>query len=79
MKGRMLGSGLAVFVGFALGCAPKPAAPPPPAQAEVKPEPAPAVVDDRVDLTQLNQIVEDWHKAWKSANKAAEKLSLIHI
>jgi len=73
----ILGSGFAVFVGLALGCAPKPATPPP-AAAETAPAPAPApvksdVADDRVDLAQLNQIVEDWHKAWKSNNKAAEK------
>jgi hypothetical protein len=77
MKGLVRSSGIAVFVGLALGCAPKSASPPP-AQAEVtapppKPPPAQPVADDRVDLKQLNQIVEDWHQAWKSKDKAAER------
>ncbi len=76
MRGMLLGGGFAVFVGLALGCAPKPAEPPPaaePAPAPPPPPPKSDVADDRVDLAQLNDIIEDWHKAWKSGNKAAER------
>lgn len=70
MKGKLVGGGVVVFVALALGCAPKVVEPPP--AAAPKPAPVSAVQDDRVDLAQLHDIVEDWHRAWKTENRALE-------
>ncbi len=79
MRGLFVAGGVAAFLGLVLGCAPKPATPPPAAEPAPPPKPPPQpppksdVQDDRVDLAQLNSIIEDWHRAWKGGNKALER------